>query len=328
MDTEAAVRPRLLERCPQHVQTIGQSEGGRPILGLVFGRGSRRISLLAGSHADEPVGTLTIAFLADVFQADPESSVLSKYTFCLVPHTNPDGAAMNEKWIEQWPDPVACLRHIERELPGRDIEFGYPDLRDENRVVSAWLTEQGPFQLHASLHGMTLSEGGQLLIDRLWADRTEPLRRAYGAALTEAGLELFAYDRKGEKGFEYLGPGFASTPRGEAMRKHFEAAGDLETAKLFKDSSMEFVRSLGGDPLALVTELPLFVIRGRPEPPAEGVPTSFLKLRSLLPQLRYRASKGEDVSEDLAPFKLDPLDVTTAVRLQIHAINLGLEAIG
>ena len=327
METEAEVRRRLMAKHGAQTRVLGQSESGQPIIGFVFGHGPRRVSLLAGAHADEPVGTLTLASLVDFFAAEPHSQWLADHTFFLVPHVNPDGAAMNEPWIEKWPDPVACLRHVVREPPGRDIEFGYPDLRPENQAVSAWLKENGPFHLHVSLHGMTLSEGGQLLIDRLWVDRTESLRHDYAAALTDAGLDLFDWDRDGEKGFEYLGPGFASTPRGTAMRVHFESANDPATAKLFRDSSMEYVRSLGGDPLSLVTELPLFIIRGRTEPPADRVPTTFLKLRSMLPQWRQRASRDEDVAKEMAPFDLSPLDVSTAVRLQALAIELGLKAI-
>ena len=43
---------------------IGQSREGRPIHGLRFGSGTRRVSLLAGCHADEPVGPLFLRHLA------------------------------------------------------------------------------------------------------------------------------------------------------------------------------------------------------------------------------------------------------------------------
>ncbi|TDI73542.1 MAG: hypothetical protein E2O84_07060, partial [Bacteroidetes bacterium] len=43
----------------QHVR-VGQSEEGRPIDGYVFGSGPQRVSLIAGAHADEPVGPDTL----------------------------------------------------------------------------------------------------------------------------------------------------------------------------------------------------------------------------------------------------------------------------
>ena len=326
--TEAQLRQRLLNRFGDRIETIGRSEAGRPLLGWVMGSGPRKMSLVAGAHADEPVGSMTLGYLTERLMDEPESEVLSGCTLCVVLHANPDGAAANEPWVKQWPDPMACLKHVVREPPGRDVEFGYPDLRPENRAVSAFFEKHGPFDLHASLHGMTLSEGGLLLIEPTWADRTQTLRRRYAGDLAKAGLALFDHDRGGEKGFEYLGPGFSTTPRGEAMRVHFQKQGDPATAELFRDSSMEWVRSLGGDPLALVTELPLFVIRGRPEPQRPGVPVQYLKLRAMLPDLRRKVDRGEDVRAELEPFGLEPLPVETAVRLQLLALQRGLEAVG
>ncbi len=46
------------------------------------------------------------------------------------------------------------------------------------------------------------------------------------------------------------------------MREHFLALGDSETAERFRPSSMETVRSFGGDPLTLVSEMPLFLTPG------------------------------------------------------------------
>ncbi|MEM8885718.1 MAG: peptidase M14 [Planctomycetota bacterium] len=231
-------------------QRLGHSEEGRPIEGLVLGDGPRRMSLVAGAHADEPVGPCTLR----AFDAAPDG-----WTCVIVPDVNPDGAARNAVWWDRFPDRDAYRAHRRRELPGRDVEFGYPAMRPENEAVSAFLRAHGPFDLHLSLHGMGEQEGALLLIERSWVDRTRELRAAYADALRDAGLPLLDRDRDGEKGFEYIGPGFWTTPRSDAMRAHFEALGDAETAARFHRNSMEFVRSLGGDPLCLVTEIPLFV---------------------------------------------------------------------
>ena len=87
-----------------------------------------------------------------------------------------------------------------------------------------------------------------LLIGRPWAFRTAPLQRAFAEAAREAGLRLHDHNRKGEKGFFYLAPGFTTTPEGEAMRTFFRAQGNEATAAHFHDSSMEFVQRLGGGP--------------------------------------------------------------------------------
>jgi len=331
---------------------VGRSEADRPIIGAVVGRGPRRCSLIAGSHADEPVGPETLRRLSEAL-GEPGSAetasgdtsapewpaaaerLLETWTFVIVPHVNPDGEAANRSWIDRWPDALAYLTEVQREAPGRDIEFGYPHakrdwgpLREENRAVAAFLRAHGPYDLHVSLHGMSVAEGGWLLIERGWVDRTERLRDGYRQALQASGLGLFDWDRGGEKGFEYIGPGFATTPRADAMQAHFRGLGDEQTAAKFHASSMEFVQSLGGDPLCLVTELPLFLIEGEAGEREPGVPAAYLAFRELLPELRRLVSEGEiDAAMELVePFSIRPVELPTMIGLQLKAIELGLES--
>jgi len=98
------------------------------------------------------------------------------------------------------------------------------------------------------------------------------------------------------------------------------------TVMCFHDSSMEFVRSLGGDPLCLVTELPLFVLAQR-EPHEAGRPATYLAFRERLPELKLRASQESDLSDLVEPFGVKPLDLTTAVALHLRTLALGLEAL-
>ncbi len=75
---------------------IGKSREGRPVYGLRIGRGLRHISLMAGAHADEPVGPSTLFSLCHWMisstHADP---LLKEATFLVCPHVNPDGAHRN-----------------------------------------------------------------------------------------------------------------------------------------------------------------------------------------------------------------------------------------
>ena len=263
-------------------EIIGHSEEGRPIAGVTLGYGPRTATLVAGAHADEPVGPETLRHLvldglaARGWGAEDGGleALWDEWTLRIVPHVNPDGEAANWAWIERWEDladdPAAMLalylRERRREPPGRDVEFGYPSMRAENRAATDFLFSDGeaaPLALHASLHGMGFSEGALLLIEKDWlhAPEAEPLRAGFREAARGAGLRLHDHDRGGDKGFRYGGPGFWSTPEGAAMRAHFEAAGDPETAALFHRSSMEqAILASGGQPLCVVTELPLFVL--------------------------------------------------------------------
>ncbi len=326
-ERNAAIR-RACERQSDfaHCDVIGHSEEGRPILGVVLGHGPCAISLIAGAHADEPIGPMTLRLMVTQMLEKPEvyQRLLHRCCFVIVPHVNPDGEAANRPWIDHWPDPVAYLRHVQREKPGRDIEFGYPDLRIENHHVASFLDGHGPMAMHASLHGMAAAEGGQLLIERHWIDRTRELRRAFGRTMTAAGMPMMDWDRAGEKGFWYISPGFMTTPEGAAMREHFRREGDDETAKLFRDSSMEYVRRLGGDPLCLVTELPLFLLTKKVAAGEPGLPATFLALRRVLPEIKRTAEEGKSVDADLRRFGVEPVDGATLVRLQLTGIALGM----
>jgi len=302
MNLESVERPDAWlnedESLPYDV--IGESEEGRPIRALTAGRGPRRMSLLAGAHADEPAGPTTLRALAAALMTTPEAfrALLEEWTLCIVPHVNPDGEARNASWRAAWPDVRAYLRDVIREKPGRDVEFGYPDMRPENRVVAAYLRTHGPFDVHASLHGMGFSDGAMLLIDKHWGYRTEHMQQAFARAASEHGLRLHDHNRKGEKGFFRIAEGFTTTPEGAAMRTWFRSRGDEPSALLFRDSSMEFVRSLGGDPLSVVTELPLFLVEGAREP---ETPTAYLAFRELLPEIRaHLAAAAAPLDADAA----------------------------
>ncbi|MBI1373824.1 MAG: peptidase M14 [Phycisphaera sp.] len=334
------VHRRLGDLCAAHAsvarcEVIGHSEQGRELLGVSLGRGARRASLISGSHADEPVGTRTLLHFVEstVREAAADgdgaaATLLDRYTFAIVPHVNPDGAAINAAWVRHWPDPTAYLRDVVRELPGRDIEFGYPDMRPENVAVSAYLRRFAPLTMHVSLHGMAVAEGGMLLIERSWIDRTYELRKRYAEAMVNTGLGLHDHDRGGDKGFEYIEAGFTTTPRGAAMREHFEAISDHDTAAKFHDSSMEYVRSLGGDPLCLVTEIPLWRMSRASGDTKAGVPGAYLAFRQMLPSLQAAAMRGdhETISDAVARFGVEPVALSAAMNLQLRAIGLGLAA--
>ena len=337
--TSEEALPRLEAACAAHpggarCEVIGESEEGRPIGGVTLGRGPRLVTLVAGAHADEPVGPETLRLLVAEGLRQPEAwgDLMERFTFRIVPHVNPDAEVRNRAWIERWPDLGAYLLHRQREPPGRDVEFGYPDLRPENRAASAFLFDGAPIALHLSLHGMSFAEGALLLIERRWADRVNDLKEQWAVAVQDAGLRLHDHDRGGDKGFHYYGPGFWSTPEGAAMRAHFEAGGDHATVVLFRSSSMEQAVATGADPetgatpLCLVTELPLFVLDA-PYDHASGVPALYLRWQEELPLLTAASRRGDDLAPFTEPYGLRPLDLGTATRLQLRAIELGLEAV-
>lgn len=328
-----ATNDLLRSLCLQHkdracFREIGKSEQGRPINAIILGKGSQRVTLMAGAHSDEPVGSQTLRILISELLANESqySELLNTFQFAVIPHINPDGEARNWQWIAQWPALEPCLLHAFREPPGRDLEFGFPDMRTENSCVAAFLAENAPIALHMSLHGMGYSEGAMLLIEKDWIPHTDALRDSFTVAAKNAGLQLHDHNRRGEKGFIYIAPGFTTTPRSTEMKKFFKAAGDQKMVELFHQSSMEYVKSLGGNPLCLVTEMPLFLIKADPEE-GNGMPAAYLRFREMKPVLMRRLMQGKDISEEIRPFKIRPLSLEKAIQLQLAALSGGLKCV-
>ena len=258
---------------------IGRSREGRPLFGYRLGHGPRRLSLIAGCHADEPIGPAMLDRLAAWLQSlDHRDPRLEGASWRIVPHTNPDGEAKNDPWtaglgpVDTWTsgevvvELESYLHHVVRESPGEDLEFGFPrssdDLgaRPEARAIAAFLHGDGPYDLHGSFHGMAFAAGPWFLIERAWIDRTLAMRESLREQVASRGYTVHDIDRRGDKGFERIDRGFTTRPDSQAMQAHFKALGDEAMASLFRPSSMEFVRSLGGDCFTMVSEMPLFLL--------------------------------------------------------------------
>ena len=144
------------------------------------------------------------------------------------------------------------------------------------------------------------------------------------------GYRLHDVEREGEKGFARIAPGFCTRPNHNAMREHFLALEDEATAGRFRPSSMEAVRSLGGDTLTLVTEMPLFitpgvgVTLGPPDPAA-------LRWKARIDGWKAALASGRaspaQVTREGARLGLRPMPAEHQMKLQWTLVEAGLETI-
>lgn len=331
--------PLLADDDPRGM-SLGASREGRPLIGYRFGRGPLAVSLIAGCHADEPVGPAMldhlVAFLAGLGDDDP---LLQHISWSVIPHANPDGEARNASWIairatttsgqREGYDLFTYLRSAVREAPVDDVEFGFPrddddeEVRPENRAIADFLRAAAPVSLHVTFHGMAFAAGPWFLIEPGWADRTLMMRDTLRAAVRGLGYRLHDIDRAGDKGFFRIDRGFTTRPDSRAMAAHFTALGDVATAALFRPNSMEFVRSLGGDPLTLVSEMPLFLLPALYfAGPNQVRPTAVAKLGQ-------RAAEGhlEELRLLAAEIGVEPMPIVDQMRLQIALLAAGLDAV-
>jgi succinate dehydrogenase/fumarate reductase cytochrome b subunit len=321
-----ALAEKLYALPETEVSVIGESRECRAVYGMRCGSGARPVSVIAGCHADEPAGPVTAALLPEILSRHfPE--LLEEYRFHIVPQINPDGAVKNRPWFEKEPDFRAYFQHAIREEPGDDIEFGFGETaesRPENRAAMDFLQHAAPFAAHFSLHGMPFAEGAWFLILREWRDQADALMDRLAECCRIRDMPLHDIDRKGEKGFTRIRKGFATTPTSAAMRIYFEERGDSETAALFRPSSMEFIQSLGGDPLCMVTEIPFFRIQ-RGETSLED--PVFLRFRRALEAIREAdpENREERFSEFMEAWDPAPVPLAMQVRMQtaviVHALR-------
>ncbi|MFL6237007.1 MAG: M14 family zinc carboxypeptidase [Thermoanaerobaculia bacterium] len=327
---------------PPPGRVLGRSRRGQEIEGYRLGRGPLHVSLIAGCHADEPVGPAVLRRLVAFLDGRPaDDPLLAAITWYAVPHVNPDGEARNAPWSASTVPAVdhlgredrACdlslyINHVLRELPGDDMEFGFPryaadtGARPENRAVAGFLAEGAPFHLHASFHGMGFASGPWFLIEEAWIDRTAGLREALRRRVRAMGYRPFDVDRGGEKGFRRIDEGFTTRPDSRSMVRWFEERGDPETAAKFRPSSMEYVRSLGGDPFTLVSEMPLFL---RPLEPGETGRPDDPHLRAFLDRIAGRPP--EEVRSEMEKSGVRGMPIRDQMRLQIEFLKEALAVV-
>jgi len=317
---------------------IGESKSGIPINGYHFGEGDFLVSLIGGCHADEPVGPILLKKLVHYFSELPfDNTLMRNYSWYIVPHVNPDGELRNRTWYEDTDkhiDPVKYIEHVHRELPGEDVEFGFPiegkigPLRPENEAIySFWRSAGKPFHLHASLHSMAYAYGPWFLIDQSWQDRSSAIQEHCSQKVRNLGYRLHDVDRKGEKGFHRIAEGFCTRPDSNAMKSYFKQMDKPEEVEKFHPSSMESIRSLGGDCLTLVSEMPLFLLppeRIKLEWPSTQWQTWREKFQHWRKQMLIEAIGPDDMYKLLATHNIKPMPIEDQMRLQWAFITSGI----
>lgn len=321
--------------------TIGESRAGRPLYGFQAGAGPIFVTITAGAHADEPAGPLAAMHLLLQYARDPEALFGAHHreiTLLVCPQVNPDGAQVNSRWFSPVPDLTTYVRHVKRELPGDDVEFGYPgrgkgSLRPENQAVADFFSGYSPAAVHASLHSMAFAEGAWYLLGGR-AREDSALQRELVELSAAYGFRLHDIERRGEKGFTRIAPGFCTTPDSGAMARFFEEQDDSATAEKFHLSSMEWTLERNPDAAILVTELPTFALAGGytgaglavPAPQGFGTSlapepgsTVYENFRKLLKSLDLGTNKS-GLQKLINSFEITPVPFTRQCELMVAAV--------
>ncbi len=311
-----------------HVSKIGESREGRTLYGFEFGAGERHVSITAGSHADEPIGPMTAQCLfwhvRDYFP-----KLLETFRFHVVPDMNPDGAERNREWFSNPIEMYDYLNNVIRELPGGDIEFGFGDdgdERPENKAAMAFFEGHGSYAAHFSLHGLGFAEGAWCLICKEWAQKATAYMDSFAELCRKLNFPRHDIDRRGDKGFVRIGKGYTTTPHSGPMKQFFLDKDDPETAAKFKPTSMQFIQSMGGDPLCIVSELPLFYI-GKSSPDLDHLTTTEAKNTLTEIRAKHRTLNVGHLEAMCEHYDVKSTPIDLQIRLQTGMIVLALEEI-
>jgi hypothetical protein len=196
VDELGARAAALVARNPAHVRLrrAGTSRAGNPLWLLSVGHGTRQALVVAGPHANEPVGGGTVLRLAERVLADPRLTAEADATWNLLLCLDPDGLRRNEGWLRGPYSLGRYFRNFFRPGFGEQPEW-LPDGADaaalpETRTLLALQDELRPF-LQCSLHGVDVG-GGFVELTR---DLPGLARRvAHTAARLRIPRELGPYD--------------------------------------------------------------------------------------------------------------------------------------
>lgn len=176
------------------LRRIGSSRGGEPLTLLSVGGGDRDVLVVAGPHANEPVGGATALRIAEHLVGRPAEEGPAAATWHLLLCLDPDGARRNERWLQ---GPMTFGHHFRRMFRPNFLEQpewlhtrSEAELLPETRALIDLQDELRPF-LQCSLHGVDVG-GSFVQLTRSLPGIAE--RLAWSAAELNIPLELSPFD--------------------------------------------------------------------------------------------------------------------------------------
>jgi hypothetical protein len=118
----------LAKKYPAKVEhrTIGQSSEGRPITALLVGEGDHSVFMYGFTHPNEPIGSLTVEYLASRLAASAELRKKFGCRFIMAKAIDVDGARLNEGWFRGPFDLLTYAENYYRPPPNEQAEWTFP----------------------------------------------------------------------------------------------------------------------------------------------------------------------------------------------------------
>ncbi|ONI75835.1 hypothetical protein BWI15_08470 [Kribbella sp. ALI-6-A] len=268
--TPEEVDERLLALADRHPELVrrrrlGTSRLGEEIHLVSIGSGPREALVVAGPHANEPVGFLTVPYLAESLCPESSSATMgplsAEYTWHFIGCLDPDAARLNEGWYGGPFTRRHYARNLYRPPLAEQIEWSFPgdgsaaDVPPETQALMEAIDSIRP-DLLVSLHN---GEFGGVFY---YVTREVP---GLAQALTEldVGIPLHLGDPE-LPGARPLAPGVFLAPTSTEVNAAVTTTGT---------SSLEYAARRHGT-LSLVVEVPQWSDPRSCDPTGSGVPLS------------------------------------------------------
>lgn len=119
---------KLAKKYPDkvNVSVVGQSREGDDILCIKIGNGSKNALMFGCPHPNEPIGAMTLDFLASELSKNVEAFAELDYTWYIIKVIDPDATRLNEKWFKGPFTIYHYLRNYYRPAFSEQVEWTFP----------------------------------------------------------------------------------------------------------------------------------------------------------------------------------------------------------
>lgn len=242
------------------VLPVGKSRQGDPIEALKIGDGPKTALLFAMPHPNEPIGSMTLEYLAGRLAEDSALRESLGYTWYLIKCIDPDGMRLNEGWFKGPFSLENYARDYYRPPMNQQVDWTFPvDYKTvrfdqplpETQALMTLIEHTRPDFLY-SLHNSGFG-GAYFYI----SEEAKPLHEPFHALVKSQELPLHLGEPEIPIAKEHAKAIF-ELPSFSALYDFLEeSGGDPANVITGGASSDDYARRLG-DPFCLVCEMPYF----------------------------------------------------------------------
>jgi zinc carboxypeptidase len=176
------------------VEVAGTSAAGVPIHHVRCGTGAVKALIVAGAHAMEPIGSLTVFSLITLLQQHNPALLAADVEWHIVPCIDPDGALLNEGWSQKPFTLENLMRNYYCQPPQDEVDMSFPisyknlafdQATKEAKILQSLIDRIRP-DFYVSFHNVIT--GGALFF--LTRDIGDKYYRQIHALLKEHGLPV------------------------------------------------------------------------------------------------------------------------------------------